>query len=242
MIAIAGLQKTTLLDYPGKLAAVLFLRGCNLRCPFCHNAPLTECGPGEIDEADVFTFLEKRRKLLDGVCLTGGEPLLQPELPELIRRIRSLGLSVKLDTNGTLPDRLGALLKEGLLDYVAMDIKNAPERYAETTGVRGIDISRIMRSASLLLESGLDFEFRTTVVHRLHDLEDFEKIGQWLRGDEKYFLQCFVPNDAVFDQTLTAPSREFLSDALAVLRRTIPRAALRGTDAAQNAQNAAQKP
>lgn len=189
---IHGLQKTTLLDFPGQVACTVFLAGCNLRCPFCHNAPLVLSTPPEsMTEAEFFAFLQKRKGILDGVCVTGGEPTLRPELPEFLERIRCLGYRVKLDTNGSDPAMLRAVLSAGLADYVAMDIKNAPDRYIQTCG--GVDVlSQVRESAALLMESGIDYEFRTTCVRPLHDTQAMEAIGQWLQGAKRYFLQNFV--------------------------------------------------
>ena len=161
---IGGLQKMTLLDYPGKVACTVFLAGCNYRCPFCHNSGLLEAAPEEITPEALLTFLEKRKGLLDGVCITGGEPTLQPELPQLLERIKALGYLVKLDTNGSNPAMLGMLLAQGLVDYVAMDVKNCPERYAETAGLPNLEIDRIEQSLTYLLSGVVDYELRTTVV------------------------------------------------------------------------------
>ena len=189
---IHGLQKTTLLDYPGKVACTVFLAGCNLRCPFCHNAPLVCGSPAPLmTQADFFAFLKKRQGILDGVCITGGEPTLRPDLPELIAKIRRLGFFVKLDTNGSSPTMLRTLLENSLVDYVAMDIKNAPSRYAETCG--GVDVlDAVTESAALLMAGSTDYEFRTTCVHPLHDVQAMEQIGAWLAGAKAYHLQQFV--------------------------------------------------
>lgn len=190
---IAGLQKMTLLDYPGKIACTVFLPGCNLRCPFCHNASLVlpERLQAEITQEDFLAFLQNRKRMLDGVCITGGEPTLHRDLPQLIRAIRDLGLSVKLDTNGSRPDVLRALLEDGLLDYVAMDIKNSPQKYSGTCG--GIDIlPQVEQSIRLLTEGSADYEFRTTVLHPWHTPDDLAKIGQWISGAKRYFIQAFV--------------------------------------------------
>ena len=189
---IHGLQKTTLLDYPGKVACTVFLAGCNLRCPFCHNAPLVcACPAPQMTEAELLSFLKKRQGILDGVCITGGEPTLRPELPAFIARIRELGFSVKLDTNGTNPAMLRRLLMDKQLEYVAMDIKNAPSRYHKTCG--GVDVlSAVQESAALLMEGHTDYEFRTTCVHPLHDAQALQEIGQWLAGAKAYYLQNFV--------------------------------------------------
>ena len=190
---IYGLQKLSLLDYPGKLAATVFTGGCNLRCPFCHNASLVthvaDCS--KIPEDEVFAFLGKRRGLLDGVCITGGEPLLQNDLEDFIVKIRDLGFLVKLDTNGTIPEKLDYLIGRGLLDYVAMDIKNSFEKYPETSGVPGLDVKPIAESVKLLLRGTVRYEFRTTLVKPLHTEADVEKIGCAVAGAENYFLQNF---------------------------------------------------
>ena len=190
---IAGLQKLTLLDFPGRIACTVFLCGCNLRCPFCHNASLVlpRGGTDSMTEDELLAFLQKRRGRLQGVCITGGEPTLYPDLPDLLRRIRLLGYEVKLDTNGTNPSMLRAILDEGLADYVAMDIKNSPTRYTETCG--GVDVlDSVRESAALLMQSGVDYEFRTTLAHPLHTPADAESIGQWLSGAKRYYLQQFV--------------------------------------------------
>ncbi len=229
---IAGLQKLTLLDFPEHTACTAFVAGCNLRCPFCHNAPLVlgspSRGEGSLSGEAFLAFLEKRRGLLEGVCVTGGEPTLHPELPELLRKVRSLGYRTKLDTNGTRPEVLRALLDEGLCDYVAMDIKTSPERYPVVTGVPGFDTAPVRESAALLMEGRVPFEFRTTVVSELHRAEDFEAVGQWLEGPERYYLQCFRDSGDCIKAGFTAPSEETLREYLAVLQRWAPNAALRG--------------
>ena len=191
---IHGLQKLAMVDYPGKLAATVFTGGCNLRCPFCHNALLVTrlAETPEIPEQEVLDFLASRRGLLDGVVLTGGEPLLQPDAADFLRKVRELGFAVKLDTNGSHPDRLRRLTEAGLLDYVAMDIKNSPERYGETAGRPGLDLAPFRESVSFLLSGAVDYEFRTTVVRELHDGDSFRAIGPWLSGARRYYLQSFV--------------------------------------------------
>ena len=190
---IGGLQKVTLLDYPGKVACTVFLPGCNLRCPFCHNPALAlpDRATGGLSTEELLAFLETRRGKLDGVCVTGGEPTLYEDLPALLRQIRALGFAVKLDTNGTNPDMLEALAQEGLLDYAAMDIKNSPDRYAETCG--GVDLlGPVKQSAALLMAGAVDYEFRTTLVRELHRPEDLDAIAAWLAGAPRYYLQNFV--------------------------------------------------
>ncbi len=229
---ISGLQKLTLLDFPGHTACTVFTGGCNYRCPFCHNAELVlrpEEQP-EIPEADFFALLEKRRGLLDGVAVTGGEPTLQPDLPEFLRRIRELGYAVKLDTNGTRPDLLKRLVREGLVQYVAMDIKNSPARYAETAGAADPQLDRIRESAAFLMAGTVPYEFRTTVVQELHRPEDLAEIGRWLRGAERYFIQCFTDSGDLIREGFHPCSREELDCLLAAVKPFIPAAELRGID------------
>ena len=191
---IHGLQKLAMVDYPGKLAATVFTGGCDLRCPFCHNALLVTrlAETPEIPMEEVLGFLSSRKGLLDGVVLTGGEPLLQPDAADFLRQVRDLGFAVKLDTNGCHPAALADILDQGLADYVAMDVKNSPARYAETVGVPGFDLSPVEESVRLLRQSAVDHEFRTTLVRELHRPEDLDAIAAWLEGAPKYFLQNFV--------------------------------------------------
>ena len=183
-----------MVDFPGKLAATVFTGGCNLRCPFCHNAPLVlrVSETPELTTEEVLTFLRSRRGLLDGVVLSGGEPLLQQGAADFLREVRSLGFALKLDTNGCYPEALAAILEEGLVDYVAMDIKNRPEKYAETVGIPGFDARPVLESVRLLRRSGVDYEFRTTVVKEFHAPEDIRAIGEWLKGSKRWYLQQFV--------------------------------------------------
>jgi pyruvate formate lyase activating enzyme len=232
-MTIHGFQKMTLLDYPGRVACTLFTAACNLRCPFCHNAGLvTKIDTAErIDEEEIFSYLKKRQGILDGVCITGGEPTLQKDLPEFIRAIRALGYAVKLDTNGTSPDLLKALIDEGLVDYVAMDVKNAPEKYPLTVGLADYDITPIQRSIDLLLEGRVDYEFRTTVVAEYHTPEDIASIARWIEGAPRYFLQPFVDSGNLigsFDGQLHAPDATTLNQMLTTARAIIPASVLRG--------------
>ena len=226
---IFGLQKMTLLDYPEHVACTVFLGGCDFRCPFCHNYELA-CNKAQpvMDVEELFAFLEKRKGLLDGVAITGGEPCLQEELPEMLSRIREMGYAVKLDTNGYHPEMLKRLFSEKLVDYAAMDIKNSPEKYAQTCGLRKVDLGRIKESIRVLLEEAPDCEFRTTVVEELHEAADFEKIGQMIRGADRYFLQCFTDRDSVPYEGFHAPSAEALETYAAVVRRYVPDVRLRG--------------
>ena len=220
----------TLLDFPGRVACTVFLGGCDFRCPFCHNWELaTGAYPAQMDDRELLAFLKKRQGLLEGVVITGGEPLLQDIAP-LLRSIRALGFAVKLDTNGTHPARLQALLEEGLLDYVAMDIKNSPQHYAETAGVAALELTAVRQSVQLLLNGRIDYEFRTTAVEQLHTAADFEAIGQWIAGAKNYYIQPFTDRDTVPFAGFSAPESEKLEQYLAVVRRYIPCAAIRGTE------------
>ena len=226
---IQGLQKLTLLDYPGRTACTVFLSGCNFRCPFCHNAPLlTAADEDGMDEDELLVFLKKRQGLLDGVAVTGGEPLLRPELPALLEKIKALGYTVKLDTNGAFPERLEAIGQAGLADDVAMDVKNSPERYAQTIGVCEPDLMPVFKSVSFLLRGTVAYEFRTTAVAELHDDASFQKLGDWLAGAERYFIQCFEPRETVLKAELHAPAPEQLRHWAELVRPKIPNVALRG--------------
>ena len=227
---IQGLQKLTLLDYPGRTACTIFLSGCNFRCPFCHNAPLlTAADEDGMDEDELLAFLKKRQGLLDGVAVTGGEPLLRPELPALLEKIKALGYTVKLDTNGAFPERLKEAAHAGLVDFVAMDIKNSPKNYAKTAGVP-VDIAKIEESAKFLMESGIKYEFRTTVVKELHAAEDFIRIGQWLRGAKRYFLQAFRDGDTVLKSGLTPCTDAEMQTFKQLLKPYIPNVLIRGEE------------
>ena len=223
---IGGLQKMTLLDYPGKIACTVFLSGCNLRCPFCHNASLVlprRLSPVMTQE-ELLVFLRSRVRRLDGVCITGGAPTLYHDLPELIEEIRELGFSVKLDTNGSSPEMLQNVLP--LVDYVAMDIKNCPEKYCDTCG--GVDIlAQVRESVRLLMDSGVDYEFRTTVCHPFHRPEDLKKIGQWLSGAKQYFIQQFVDSGDLVGEAFPLSPEEMQALLEAVLP-DIPNAKVRG--------------
>ena len=197
---IAGLQKLTLLDFPEHTAATVFLPGCNFRCPFCHNAALVlgaGDATGDTPVEEFFAFLDKRHGLLDGVCITGGEPTLHKDLPVFAEKIRALGFAVKLDTNGSRPDVLRTMVEAGLVDYAAMDIKNARAKYASTCGLDKLDIGKIEQSAAFLMEGRIPYEFRTTVVRELHGFSDFEAIGRWLDGARAYYLQSYVDSEDV---------------------------------------------
>jgi pyruvate formate lyase activating enzyme len=232
---ISGLQKMTLLDYPGKVACTVFLQGCNYRCPFCHNSELL-CHDGEefMTEDAFIAFLEKRVGLLDGVCVSGGEPTLYPGLEEMLRRIKALGFAVKLDTNGSRPDVLKTLVEKGLVDHVAMDVKNGPRQYGETTGVPGVALERIEESLRFLLTDAVSYELRTTVVEPLHDETSILEMGQWLQSlvPEKkpkvLYLQKFVDRDTVIFAGLSAPSEEKMARFQEVLTPFVESVRIRG--------------
>ena len=229
MIGIYGLQKMTLLDYPGKVACTVFLGGCDMRCPFCHNSELVN-GTAEpvMTKEELLAFLTKRQGLLEGVAVTGGEPLLLEENLELLREIRGLGYPVKLDTNGTHPRHLERALGEGLAQYVAMDIKNSPVRYAETVGLRHFDISPVRESVELLKKGPVPFEFRTTAVAELHDDDSFRGIGEWIRGAKRYYIQPFTDRETVPFQGFHTPEKERLQAWREIMRAYVGEAEIRG--------------
>lgn len=223
---IGGLQKLTLLDFPGHVACTVFLQGCNFRCPFCHNAPLV-LGTDAISEDEVLRFLKKRQGLLDGVAITGGEPLLSKGLDALLEKIKALGYRVKLDTNGSFPDRLRELIDRRLVDYVAMDIKNTREKYARTAGAEGI-LPAVEESVTVLLQGLVPYEFRTTVVDELHEPEDFAAIGRWLSGAQAYFLQAFVDSGSLLGAGMHAASKEKMELCRAEAAKHLSNVQIRG--------------
>ncbi len=237
---IAGIQKLTLLDYPGRCAATIFTPGCNLRCPFCHNASLVDpeelkkslSENGLIDPKEVLEFLKSRKGRLTGLAVTGGEPLMQPGIMEFLRDVKDIGYAVKLDTNGTNPERLRALLTAGIVDYVAMDYKNCREKYSATAGVPE-SVGRILYENTLLSkafikQSGVDHEYRTTIVKELHTVDDVRRMAQELEGEEKYFLQSFTDSGDILTEGCSPCSKEELDEMLAAAREYIPGAQLRG--------------
>ena len=234
---IAGLQKMTLLDYPGKVACTVFFQGCNFRCPFCHNSGLLDREPEqELPREELLTFLKKRVGLLDGVCITGGEPTLDPALPELLRQIKALGYAIKLDTNGSRPEVMKALAAEGLIDYVAMDIKNGPSYYGQTTGLPGIRLEKVEGSIQWLLAGNIPYEFRTTVAKELHSEASIREITTWFERlapgvkAEKFFLQPFVDRDSVLQPGLHAPEAVELRKMAEILGFSALSVQIRGLD------------
>ena len=235
-LTIAGLQKMTLLDYPGHVACTVFLQGCNFRCPFCHNRDLLP-GTGEafMTAEEFLEFLKKRTGLLDAVCVSGGEPTLQKELPELLLAIKNLGYKVKLDTNGYRPEVLKALVEKGLVDYVAMDVKNSRDAYGETVGLSSPNMERIEESLRYLISGNVAYELRTTVVFQFHNEQTMDEMGRWLaslvpgKQPEKLYLQCFVARSSVLSDGLTPPTQEQLQEYASILTPYIGSVALRGT-------------
>ena len=232
---ISGLQKLTLLDFPGRVACTVFLGGCNLRCPFCHNSQLLGGDAEELmDSGALLDFLRKRQGVLDGVCITGGEPTLHADLPELLREIRALGYAIKLDTNGTNPQLLRRLIDEGLVDYVAMDVKNGPDHYAETVGIKGFSLASIEESIRILLEDKTDYELRTTVVLPLHNEDSIAAMSAWLtalgngKKVKRLYLQPFVDRDTVPVAGLCAPEADTLSAFVGRLQSCADYVTLRG--------------
>lgn len=230
---IAGLQKLTLLDYPGKVACTVFLSGCNFRCPFCHNSGLLGQAEALMTQQELLAFLDGRKGLLDAVCISGGEPTLSKELPQLLEQIKQRGFLVKLDTNGSRPAVLKALVEQKLLDYVAMDVKNSPMQYARTTGTDGV-LAEIEESLRFLLQEKLDYELRTTVVQQLHEETSLQEMGQWLCGlvpgkkPKKLFLQTYVDRQSVLCSGLSAPENGQMQRYLQLLTPFAEQIALRG--------------
>ena len=234
---ITGLQKMTLLDFPGRIACTVFLQGCNFRCPFCHNSDLL--GPEGITEISVeelLAFLKKRKGMLDGVCITGGEPTVQRDLPALLRAIKDLGYPVKLDTNGSNPAMLRELVAQHLVDYVAMDIKNSKEKYGLTAGVPGLSMDKIEESMAFLLSGTVDYEFRTTVVRELHEEKDFQNMADWIlslsSGNQakRLFLQSYVDRDSVLCPGYTAPEAGEMANFLTAISVCADTAQIRGME------------
>ena len=210
---IAGLQKSSLLDYPSKIAAVIFTLGCNFRCPYCHNPNLITAVSSNslFDETAVFNFLKQRQGKLDAVVVSGGEPSLQKDIAEFFRKIKDLGYLAKLDTNGTNPDVIKRLVNEKLVDYIAMDIKSPLNKYEQTV-CRSIDIGKISESIEFIMSCGVEYEFRTTVVRSQLDILDFENIGKILKGAKRYYLQKFKSDITLnpdFSQEQTYTDMEF---------------------------------
>ena len=229
---ICGYQKTSLLDYPEHVAATIFTGGCNFRCPFCHNLALL----GSIDytslvsEDEVFAFLNKRKNVLSGICITGGEPTLQPDLDTFLKKARKLGYKIKLDTNGYQPDILFKLLKQNLIDYIAMDIKAGYSNYSKVCGFPDLNIEAIKKSIAMVENAGIDYEFRTTVVKELHTQQDFCEISEMISSKSSYYLQSFKDSGNILTSGLSACSKETMQNYLSMIRTKLPKSYLRGLD------------
>ena len=232
---IAGLQKTTTIDFPGKLACTVFTRGCNFRCPYCHNSTLVldEKNKDDISKDEFIAFLKKRKGVLDGVCISGGEPLMHENLIDLIIKIKEMGYLVKLDTNGSIPKKLRDLISKGLIDYVAMDIKNSPENYVKAIGLNYVDIKNINESIELLKTNQVPFEFRTTAVKGIHDIEDLASISRWIQGEQQYYIQNYensgdtIASRVKISQELESFTKNELESFLEVLKVKVPNACIR---------------
>lgn len=229
---ICGYQKTTLLDYPGHVAATIFTGGCNFRCPFCHNSDLVVNSTMSpcISQEEIFSFLKKRKNVLSGICITGGEPTLQTNLSEFIKKVRSLGYKIKLDTNGYRPDVISSLLEDNLLDYIAMDIKAGLSNYAKVSGIPNLDTSKIKESISIIENSGIDYEFRTTVVKELHNRQDFLEISEMLSSSSSYFIQSFKDSGNILTPGLSSCDTDTLNQYLAIVKNKLPFSSLRGIE------------
>ncbi len=229
-VKIYGLQKLTLLDYPGKMACTIFTGGCNFRCPYCHNRSLVFLNEqdGEFDKDGLFDYLSQRRNILDGVCISGGEPLLQEGLIDFIKEIKEYGLLVKLDTNGSNPDKLRELLDLNLLDYVAMDIKNTKDKYGFSVDLKDFDISCIERSVKLLKNCAIEYEFRTTFIKEYHENFDVESLGEWLKGSKQFYIQNFEDNGTCIKEGLHPLSKEELYLIKSKMEKYVDKVEIRG--------------
>ena len=229
-MVFGGFQKLTLLDYPSKVAAILFTKGCNFKCPFCHNAVFVN----KLNESETYTeeyildYLKKRKGILDGLCISGGEPLLNDEIFEFIKKVKDIGYSIKLDTNGSFPDKLKLLINNKLIDYVAMDFKNSLDKYPLTIGCNNINIDDVIKSIDLLLEEKIDYEFRTTVTDNFHTPFDIEKICQKIKGAKKYFLQNFVDSGNIIGENIRPVSKDNLNEMLLCAKKFVKNAQIRG--------------
>ncbi len=231
-MTISGFQKLTLLDFPGKTACTVFTAGCNLRCPFCHNSDLV-LRPSTLEsftEDDIIAYLNKRKGLIDGICITGGEPMLMKDLPDFCQRIKNIGIAIKIDTNGFFLPQLKYIVRNNLCDYVAMDVKNTPEKYPLTVGVPNIDVSKAIESIEFLKMSGIPHEFRTTVCRPFHTDNDIVEIAHLLGPDERYFLQSFVDSGALIGRGVSGFSPNEMKELLTKVKEIVPSADVRGVD------------
>ena len=229
---IHGLNKTTLLDYPGRVACTIFTGGCNFRCPYCHNSELVLNPSSQplISEEEIFAFLKKRQGILEGVCITGGEPTVNPDLLDFMKKVKELGYPIKLDSNGYRPEVLREAISEGLADCIAMDVKSGPTNYHVAAGLKTIDTGKLSESIDIIMNSGVDYEFRTTVVKGIHTDFDFEEIGNWIKGANKYFIQNYRDNEFVMVKGYEGFSDEELDHILSTVKKYIPNARIRGEE------------
>lgn len=227
---IAGIEKLSMVDFGGKLTCTLFTAGCNFRCPFCHNSSLVlpAANQTELAHTQILDYLTKRRGMLDAVCITGGEPTLHTDLGGFLAKIKALGYPIKLDSNGTNPDMLQQLYADGLIDYVAMDIKNSPSKYPLTAGIQDIDFGKIAASAAFLMSSGIDYEFRTTLISGHHTPQDIHCIGEWLRGAKLFYLQRFEDSENCLSTGLMPIPTDAAQDYVNILSGYVVKAMLRG--------------
>ena len=226
---IGGFQKMTLLDYPGKIACIVFTHGCNFRCPYCHNAALVCEEYDGISEQEIIDYLKKRKGILDGVCVSGGEPFLQKDLLDFLKKVKELGYCVKVDTNGTSPDLLRQAVEQGLCDYVAMDIKNSLDKYAMTADAE-LDNKKIKESVEFLLSGRVDYEFRTTVTRELHTKEDMKEIGKLIAGAKRYYLQTFTDSGNLVGEGMSAYTSDEMRELANMVREYVASVSVRGLD------------
>lgn len=227
---INGYERFSMVDFEGKICCTVFTGGCNMRCPFCHNGALVvgDVKSNQIDDGEVFEYLEKRKGLVDAVSVTGGEATLQPDLADFLRRVRVLGYQIKLDTNGLRPDVLKSLLDEGLVDYVAMDIKNSPQKYAMTTGLKNVDLDKINESMRIIKESGVDHEYRTTIIKEFHTLGDMQSIAEWVQGANNYFMQKYKDSEGCISHGYHEVDKEQAEQFAKLFEGKVARVGLRG--------------
>lgn len=225
-----GFQKMTMLDFPGYVACTVFTPGCNFRCPFCHNSLLvTRMNDSEIyTEDDILSYLKKRQGVIDGICISGGEPLMHDDIFDFVKKVKELGFLVKIDTNGSFPEKLEKLIGSGNIDYVAMDIKNCPEKYAETVAIADFDIEPVRKSVQILLSGKVKYEFRTTVVKEFHTPQDMVQTGKFIQGAERYFLQHFIESEGNIQQGLTPLCKEEMENLRLSVLGFVKNAELRG--------------
>lgn len=227
---VCGFEKFSMVDFDGRIACTVFTGGCNFRCPFCHNGALVvgNVKAQEIEVQEVFDYLKKRKGLVDAVCVTGGEPTMQKELPQFLRDVRSLGYATKLDTNGTNPQMLADVIEKGLVDYVAMDIKNCKAKYPQTIGINSIKMDDICKSVDILLNSAIDYEFRTTVIDEFHTVEGMKEIAEWICGAKRYYLQKYKDNEGCISHGYSEVSRRKVDEFVKLFEGKVGVVGLRG--------------